>query len=270
MIENDANVVSIPVEEAGGGNGKTTEDRLCTKFFSIHGCAYGDDCHFLHTYRAGLTLPSRPAPLPYVYAVNAHGMHMNEKVKTRLCRHFQSPEGCRYGERCFFAHGEAELRTEEFNIATGIGMPGCGTGSAFEQCVLVPVPQAHVGTVVGKAGSNIAITSSESGAKVSMLSADYTNSDGSRLCRVVGTPLDVQKAKDMIEHRLVIARRKKRDDGKSLRDDKSSMKPYKTKICVSWINNGSCTFGDNCHFAHGEVQLQKRFGNDENVESIVL
>jgi hypothetical protein len=30
-------------------------------------------------------------------------------VKTRLCQHFARGQ-CQYGERCHFAHGEAELR----------------------------------------------------------------------------------------------------------------------------------------------------------------
>ncbi len=30
--------------------------------------------------------------------------------KTRLCNRFNTPEGCRFGERCHFAHGESDLR----------------------------------------------------------------------------------------------------------------------------------------------------------------
>lgn len=265
MSEGDSSGSADLSERSSGQAGRPKGERLCAKFFSIHGCAYGDECHFLHTYRAGLTLPSRPAPLPYVYAINTNGMRSNEKVKTRLCRHFESPEGCRYGERCFFAHGQSELRSEAFNIAAGIGMNQDGLASAFKQCVLVPVPQAHVGTVVGKAGSNIARTSAESGAKVSMLSAEYTSSEGSRLCRVVGTPLDVQRARDMIEYRLALARKKNRRDKKG-QIDNAPAKAFKTRICTSWLNDGTCPFGASCHFAHGEAQLQKS-GIDNEVEN---
>ncbi|KAL5065056.1 hypothetical protein RYX36_026793 [Vicia faba] len=31
---------------------------------------------------------------------------------------------------------------------------------------------------------------------------------------------------------------------------------WKTKICLKWINTGSCLFGDGCHFAHGDAELQ--------------
>ncbi|XP_058732612.1 zinc finger CCCH domain-containing protein 39-like [Vicia villosa] len=31
---------------------------------------------------------------------------------------------------------------------------------------------------------------------------------------------------------------------------------WKTKTCLMWINTGSCPFGDGCHFAHGDAELQ--------------
>jgi len=33
-----------------------------------------------------------------------------ENAKTKLCMRWMSPEGCRFGDRCNFAHGEHELR----------------------------------------------------------------------------------------------------------------------------------------------------------------
>lgn len=37
-------------------------------------------------------------------------MH-NPKYKTTLCKHFDTPQGCSYGDKCQFAHGYGELRT---------------------------------------------------------------------------------------------------------------------------------------------------------------
>ena len=34
----------------------------------------------------------------------------NSRYKTVLCKHFDSPQGCSYGEKCQFAHGKHELR----------------------------------------------------------------------------------------------------------------------------------------------------------------
>ena len=246
------------------GPANANDEKLCAKFFSIHGCAYGADCHFLHTYRPGLPVPPRPAPLPYAYTMSdAMRPQVNEKMKTRLCRNFESPEGCRFGDRCVFAHGEEELRTEEANTAS--------MGSTYmlqtsiEQAVLVPVPQVHVGAIVGKAGSAIAQVSATSGAKVSMLSAEYTNSDGNRLCRVVGTPLDVQRAQEMIYQRLTYAERKKSDSAKD-----AKKKPFKTKICDSWVRNGNCPFGRRCHYAHGKEELQNQNSTNENSENVAI
>jgi hypothetical protein len=251
---------------APGSNGaKPQESKLCAKFFSIHGCSYGDQCHFLHTYVHGLPVPSPPAPLPYTYATNGYGQ-MNEKMKTRLCRNFDSPEGCKFGDRCFFAHGEWELRTEEANIASGA--ESLRLSPPFEQAVLVPVPPAHVGTIVGKAGSNMAKVSSMSGAKVSMLSAEYTSADGDRLCRLVGAPLDVARAQNLIINRLRGAERRKQGDQVPIG---KPTKSYKTKMCASWTASGSCNFGDNCHFAHGAEQLKSRRDEGrENVENVAV
>jgi hypothetical protein len=36
---------------------------------------------------------------------------INLKYKTSRCRHFDQTGNCQLGERCHFAHGDAELRT---------------------------------------------------------------------------------------------------------------------------------------------------------------
>ena len=34
----------------------------------------------------------------------------NPRYKTTLCKHYNSPQGCTYGEKCQFAHGNNEIR----------------------------------------------------------------------------------------------------------------------------------------------------------------
>ena len=34
-----------------------------------------------------------------------------QKYKTMLCKHFSSPKGCSFGDKCQFAHGVNDLRT---------------------------------------------------------------------------------------------------------------------------------------------------------------
>jgi hypothetical protein len=32
---------------------------------------------------------------------------------------------------------------------------------------------------------------------------------------------------------------------------------YKTRICLNWQNNGQCTYGQRCNFAHGQHELRQ-------------
>lgn len=37
----------------------------------------------------------------------------NMKYKTMMCKHYKSDQGCQYGEKCQFAHGQEELRMSQ-------------------------------------------------------------------------------------------------------------------------------------------------------------
>ena len=47
------------------------------------------------------------APMP---VMNAPKGASNPRYKTTLCKHFGTPQGCSYGDKCQFAHGNKELR----------------------------------------------------------------------------------------------------------------------------------------------------------------
>ena len=47
------------------------------------------------------------APMP---VMNAPKGPSNPRYKTTLCKHFGTPQGCSYGDKCQFAHGNKELR----------------------------------------------------------------------------------------------------------------------------------------------------------------
>ena len=40
----------------------------------------------------------------------------NPRYKTLICKHFNTPQGCSYGDKCQFAHGESELKPFEGKI----------------------------------------------------------------------------------------------------------------------------------------------------------
>ena len=52
----------------------------------------------------------------------AHGEVKPSKFKTSMCQFFLSGSECPYAPRCAFAHGPDELRTEEENISSLIGI----------------------------------------------------------------------------------------------------------------------------------------------------
>ncbi|KAJ4842110.1 hypothetical protein Tsubulata_033931 [Turnera subulata] len=55
--------------------------------------------------------------------------------------------------------------------------------------------------------------------------------------------------------------------------DASRMQPkpvyWKTKLCTKWETTGQCPFGEKCHFAHGQADLQVPGGRSEGEPGIV-
>lgn len=104
---------------------------------STSGCPYGEGCHFLHYVPGGvaaLGMMPLAAPVatgaltptggvrkvlggfgPSSMQASSPGSVADPSTtvggfKTRLCNRFNTPEGCRFGDRCHFAHGESDLR----------------------------------------------------------------------------------------------------------------------------------------------------------------
>ncbi len=50
----------------------------------------------------------------------------NPRYKTTLCKHFNSPQGCSYGDKCQFAHGNIELRLNNNQGFPQMGMADAG------------------------------------------------------------------------------------------------------------------------------------------------
>jgi hypothetical protein len=61
--------------------------------------------------------PLSPATTIVSAESRGHKPILAERFKTRLCRKFSDTGSCPYEERCMFAHGEANLRTKEMNLA---------------------------------------------------------------------------------------------------------------------------------------------------------
>jgi hypothetical protein len=46
-----------------------------------------------------------------------HKPILAERFKTKICRNYVTLGMCPYEQRCMFAHGEADMRTKEMNVA---------------------------------------------------------------------------------------------------------------------------------------------------------
>eukprot|EP00667_Euglena_gracilis_P025178 EG_transcript_29375 len=59
-------------------------------------------------------------------------------------------------------------------------------------------------------------------------------------------------------------KRRRRGTGEKASQLKTDSSRYKTKLCSSWVERGSCVYEENCQFAHGKEDLRSPvFGDDK-------
>lgn len=144
--------------------------------------------------------------------------------KTKLCTMFMQSGACSYGDRCSFAHGEAELQQMPQHFGGG------GGGGFFQQqrkTRLCNRFNAPGGCPYGDA-CNFIHGDPPPGA----------GGGGSQLALLPG-PYDPASAQP----------------GHPPRAPAPKPLNYKTRMCVRF-EAGSCPFGDRCHFAHGQEELR--------------
>uniref|UniRef100_A0A803LFT4 C3H1-type domain-containing protein n=1 Tax=Chenopodium quinoa TaxID=63459 RepID=A0A803LFT4_CHEQI len=216
-------------------DGIGSKSKPCTKFFSTSGCPFGENCHFLHHVSGGynavaqlMNLPpmSRNAPPPPPPPQSHNGSA--PAAKTRLCNKFNSAEGCKYGDKCHFAHATAKIS----------------------------VDASLAGAIIGKSGVNSKQICRQTGVKLSI--RDHDSDSNKRNIELEGTFDQIKMASEMV-HDLVAsvsanAPFNKAPVGPAPHGPTSTN--YRTKLCENFTK-GSCTFGDRCHFAHGAAELRK-------------
>eukprot|EP00252_Welwitschia_mirabilis_P007982 TRINITY_DN1968_c0_g1_i1.p1 TRINITY_DN1968_c0_g1~~TRINITY_DN1968_c0_g1_i1.p1 ORF type:complete len:327 (+),score=70.97 TRINITY_DN1968_c0_g1_i1:232-1212(+) len=261
--------------------------KACTKYFSTSGCPYGGSCHFLHYVPGGVNAVSQ------VQSINtglnstksSSGFLSTEQnvpvsnYKTRLCTNYGTPEGCRFGDKCHFAHGERELAkgsafikdAREERIPGNLGSrvsgildaklgrpgyreptpPGMAAAAKFGESVTakIPVDASLVGAIIGKGGSNSQHIRRVTGVKFAI--KDEESDSGKNVIELVGSIDQIKEAsamvKQLIMHVSAVAPGKQ---GGTVTNN------YKTKLCENFAQ-GTCTFGDRCHFAHGASELRE-------------
>ncbi|KAH7435386.1 hypothetical protein KP509_06G062700 [Ceratopteris richardii] len=179
--------------------------------------------------------------------------------KTRLCKHYESPEGCSFGQDCHFAHGEQELRSNGFAETKSADHPGSnssepmppglGAGTSFGaiSTAKVCISSSLAGIIVGRGGANAKAISRASGAKLFI--RDHETDSSLKNVEMEGSIDQIKLASGMVRDLLA---------NKDITPSKPGgigTQSYKSKLCANFVK-GSCTYGDRCHFAHGENELR--------------
>lgn len=245
-------------------------------FFSTAGCPFGESCHFLHYVPGGYNAVAQmmnlaPAP-PSRNAVAPSAIHNGSApsaVKTKICNKINTAEGCKFGDKCHFAHGEWELGrpiVPSHEDPRGMGPVPGRFGGRMEPAVQGPaasfgasatakisVDASLAGAIIGKSGVNSKQICRQTGAKLAI--RDHESDTSLRNIELEGSFEQIQQASAMVRE-LIDSLASMGGPGRGSGGTTAPMSNYKTKLCDNFTK-GSCTFGDRCHFAHGAAELRK-------------
>ncbi|MCD9646720.1 hypothetical protein HAX54_036874 [Datura stramonium] len=243
------------------------------------GCPFGEGCHFLHYVPGGLKavtqmLGSNPA-LPAASRNSIAPPSFPDgsappAVKTRLCTKYNTAEGCKFGDKCRFAHGEwelgrpaAPLHEESHGMFQMHGRygnrpetnpAGIGAAASFGSSATakISVDASLAGRIIGKGGVNSKQICRVTGVKFSI--RDHESDPNLRNIELEGTIDQIEQASRMVRELIQSVT----TSATSLMKNTSSSATsnYKTKICENFAKS-SCTFGEKCHFAHGAEELRR-------------
>ncbi|XP_020589500.1 zinc finger CCCH domain-containing protein 31 [Phalaenopsis equestris] len=272
-------------ETESNQHGLGSKSKPCTKFFSTAGCPFGEGCHFLHFVPGGyntvaqitnggitaFTAASRntiaPSPISDGPPANA--------AKTRLCNKYNTPEGCKFGDKCHFAHGERELNRPLHSAPMAPPMggrfgsrleppPPAGLGAAASfgasATAKISVDASLAGAIIGKGGVNTKQICRLTGARLFI--REHESDPNLRNIELEGTFDQIKQATGLVRELIVNISTSaapapvKAAAGLGAGGGGGSGSNFKTKMCDNFTK-GSCTFGERCHFAHGAAELRK-------------
>ncbi|KAL4585793.1 hypothetical protein LXL04_010419 [Taraxacum kok-saghyz] len=247
--------------------GVGSKSKPCMKFFSTSGCQFGEGCHFLHYVPGGYNAanqfpnmggrkPSMPPPQPFTAGPPP-------PVKTKLCNKLNTPEGCTFGNKCRFAHSQAEIGGRPYEnhhapppqMGYGGGYrptpPGLAGNFGESATAKVSIDASLAGAVIGKGGVNAKHICQLTGVKLNI--SDHESDINQKNVELEGSFDQIKQASAMVSEVLMSLTgggnpAKKGGGG-------GGGNNFKTKMCENFAK-GKCNFGERCHFAHGEMELR--------------
>ncbi|KAL7238252.1 hypothetical protein ACSBR2_004369 [Camellia fascicularis] len=192
-------------------------------------------------------------------------------AKTKLCNKFNTAEGCKFGDKCRFAHGEWELGKP--NIPTyedprSMGSMGTRLTGRVEPhqpnlaaaanfgasaTAKISIDASLGGAIIGKGGVNSKQICRLTGVKLSI--KEHDSDPNQKNIELEGTFDQIKQASAMVRDLIMNVGAVNRPS-KPTHAAAPASNNYKTKMCESFAK-GSCTFGERCHFAHGAGELRK-------------
>lgn len=124
--------------------------------------------------------------------------------------------------------------------------PGFGFGSSSTS-KKISIGAAFAGAIIGKAGANVKQINRLTGAKVSI--REHGTDPNMRNVEMEGSLEQIEQASEMVRQYM---------QNKELLSSRAAAlgsRSFKTKLCKNFVQ-GTCTFADRCHFAHGAYELR--------------
>ncbi|KAL1535916.1 zinc finger CCCH domain-containing protein 14-like [Salvia divinorum] len=263
--------------------GVGSKSKPCTKFFSTAGCSFGDACHFQHYvpgYNAHTQLANMGVKIAAPVGRNTPSFSdsPSPNMKTKLCNRLNTPEGCRYGNKCHFAHSEMELGKpatpgfEDQRMRGGYSQRheasqhtvGNFGASATAK---ISIDASFAGPIIGKNGANSKQICRQTGVKLSI--KEHETDPNQRNIELEGTFDQIKEASSMVRQLIVNITESSSGHqenhhhsmggsyghGGPPSSSSSSSSHYKKKMCEKFPK-GLCTFGERCHFAHSAAELR--------------